>query len=111
MSEDVNSTQREPPDAVKKDALYAVYHGLDYVGKFSKLLNMMSLIVFFAMVVISFADVFLRYVFKAPLTGTKEYTEVLLIMVVAFSMPYTLYQGKHITVELIIGRMGKMLRS
>ena len=102
---------KTPKDSNGKDLLYTLYNRFELIGKLSKLLNTISLLIFFAMVLISFADVLLRYLFHSSLSGTKEYTEVLLIMVVSFSMPYTLYQDKHITVELIIGRMGKTLRA
>ena len=88
-----------------------IYAALDYVGKLSKWMNWAALSLFFLMVLITFVNVILRYIVHSPLTGVKEYTEVLLIIVVAFSLPYALYQERLITVDIITDRFKPRFRA
>lgn len=83
---------------------------LDKAGAVSKILNGFSLGVFFLMILITFVDVLLRYLFSSPLSGTKEYTEALLILLVSFAIPYTVCNNKHIRVELITERLSEKNR-
>ena len=85
-------------------ALGKIYAALDYAGKLSKWMNWAALALFFIMVLITFVNVILRYIVHSPMTGVKEYTEVLLIIVVAFSLPYALYLERLITVDIITDR-------
>ncbi len=101
-----NETLRPP-----KDCLSRIYDLLEYVGKFAKVMNAGSLLIFFFMVLLTFVNVVLRYVFKSPLTGVKEYTEVLLIVVVAFSLPLALYEEKLITVDIITSHFKPKFRA
>lgn len=85
--------------------LSASYRVLDTIGRLSRYLNILALAIFFGMMVLTFADVFLRYVFNRPITGTKEYIEVLLVVVVAFTIAYTYRLKRHVTVDIIVSRL------
>lgn len=76
-----------------------------FLGKISKALNTIALFAFLIMVLLTFVDVLLRYFLHRPFVGTQSWTEVLLVLVVSFCMPYTLFQDQHIKVELFTGML------
>lgn len=78
---------------------------LDKICSVSKYLNAFALVMFFGMVGITFVDVFMRYIIKSPLKGVKDVVEVMLVLVVAFTIAHVYNTKKHITVDLIIGRL------
>ena len=47
-------------------------------------------------------DVFLRYFFNRPITGTTELTELMLVIVVFPAFAWTAVSGKHIRVDLVV---------
>ena len=54
-----------------------------------------------ALIGLTFADVVLRYVFAAPILGTKDLLEMGMVTVVALAFPFTWRIGGHIVVDLI----------
>lgn len=80
---------------------------LDKVCGVSKYLNAFALAVFFGMVALTFVDVFMRYIILSPLKGTKDIIEVMLVLVVAFTISHVYNTKKHITVDLVIGRLNE----
>lgn len=82
---------------------------LDRSSAVARWLNIFAVVIFFLMICMTFVDVFLRYVFNSPLMGIKEYTEVLLVLMLAFSVSYTYDKGGHIRVDLITSRLSGRL--
>lgn len=54
-----------------------------------------------ALIGLTFADVVLRYVFAAPILGTKDLLEMGMVTVVALAFPFTWRIGGHIVVDLV----------
>jgi TRAP-type C4-dicarboxylate transport system permease small subunit len=54
-----------------------------------------------AMMLLTCADVFLRYVFNAPIEGTLDITQMLMVIVVFFGLAYCGWTGGHVVVDLI----------
>lgn len=52
------------------------------------------------MAVLTVADVFMRYVFKSPLPGTGEHTQLLLAVIVFSGLVLVTREGTHIVVSL-----------
>ena len=50
------------------------------------------------------ADVILRYFFNAPILGSFEITEYLLVIIVFFAIPWAAMQRVNVRVDLIVGR-------
>lgn len=50
-------------------------------------------------------DVGARYFFKRPLAGAYEFTEFLLVMMVASALAFTQLSKRHVSVELIITKL------
>jgi len=98
-----SSAGTEQPRPIR--VLSSVYRVLDWIGRLSRYLNVLALAIFFCMMVLTFVDVFLRYVFNRPINGTKEYIEVMLIVVVAFTIAYTYRLKRHVTVDILTSKL------
>jgi TRAP-type C4-dicarboxylate transport system permease small subunit len=61
----------------------------------------------FLMMVLVVANIIGRYLFNKPLTGTLEFTESLLVLVIFLSVALTQYDGGHIRVTLLTRRVPK----
>jgi TRAP-type C4-dicarboxylate transport system permease small subunit len=57
------------------------------------------------MMFITAADVFLRYVFNRSIAGAVELNEVLLILVVFFSVAQAAVRKDHVRVELLVSKL------
>lgn len=86
-------------------ACQLIHDKTTFLGKICKVLNIVALFAFLCMVLLTFVDVIMRYFFHKPFVGTQSWTEVLLVLVVSFCMPYTLFNDQHIKVELFTGMM------
>lgn len=88
--------------------LNSAYNILGQISRFSRWINTIGLCIFFIMMCLTFVDVVLRYLFSSPITGSKAYTEVLLVLLIAFTIAYTYDQKSHVGIEIITNRlMGK----
>ena len=66
----------------------------------SKVLDLLSGLVFFLLMMVTATDVIGRYLFDSPVTGGNELTEVLLATLVFVSLPHTSRNREHINVTL-----------
>jgi TRAP-type C4-dicarboxylate transport system permease small subunit len=69
-------------------------------GRLLRGFGLISAIATFLMMVLVVANVLGRYLLNAPLTGTLEFTESLLVLIVFLSLALTQYDGGHIRVTL-----------
>ena len=60
---------------------------------------------FMLMVLLTFADVFLRYMFGSSIPGTTELTELLMVIVVFSSIAITQWQKSHVTMDILTSRL------
>ena len=51
------------------------------------------------------ADVIGRYFFNAPIKGTTEISELVLLTVILLAAGYTMSVGEHVAVEALISRL------
>lgn len=81
------------------------------VTGFSSWFNMVASAALVVMMVLTCADVLMRYLLNSPLTGTYDLVGLLGAVLVAFAMPYTMLQKGHVAVEILIQslRKGKRL--
>ena len=54
-----------------------------------------------AMMLLTCADVFLRYLFNAPIEGTLDLTQMLMVITVFFGLAYCGWTGGHVVVDLL----------
>jgi C4-dicarboxylate transporter DctM subunit len=58
------------------------------------------------MMLLTAADVILRYVFDSPITGSYELSEFMMAILVSSGLAYTAWHRGHINVDLLISRTG-----
>ncbi len=79
--------------------VYRVY------GRLLRGFGLISAVATFVMMVLVVANVLGRYLFNKPLTGTLEFTESLLVLIIFLSLALTQYDGGHIRVTLITRKL------
>lgn len=60
---------------------------------------------FLVMVLITFLDVFLRYFFNSPISGTIEITEFFMVIVFFTSVAFTQWTGGHIVMDVVTAKL------
>ena len=55
------------------------------------------------MMLLTVADVFLRYFFNSPITGTTEVTEFMMVIVVFPALALCAVKRRHVQVDLLVG--------
>jgi len=68
-------------------------------------LNRIGVAVLFLLMILTSADVFMRYLFNRPIKGTFELTELMMVVTVFFALAYTESKKGHVSVELVIERL------
>jgi len=68
---------------------------------FDTALGIIGAVVLFAMMMLTTADVVMRYVFNAPLRGAFELTEVMLVVLIFSGLPVVSHNNKHVTMDVI----------
>jgi TRAP-type C4-dicarboxylate transport system permease small subunit len=70
---------------------------------FDRVLRLLALLsggVLLLLMVYTFVDVVLRYVFNRPFSGSLEFTEFMMVLIVFLAIAYTGWTGGHIAVDL-----------
>jgi TRAP-type C4-dicarboxylate transport system permease small subunit len=63
------------------------------------------------MMVLTAADVTLRYVFNRPIVGSLDLTEYMMAIVVSFSLAYCAFLKGHVRVDLIVDHLPQRLQA
>lgn len=71
----------------------------------SKWLHSVGLGILLALMLLTFADVCLRYVFNHPIEGSYELTEYMMAFVVGFGIAYCAVLRGHISIEIVVSRL------
>jgi TRAP-type C4-dicarboxylate transport system permease small subunit len=61
--------------------------------------------ILFSMMMLTFADVVLRYVFNRPLSGGFEVTELMLLVLIFAGLPLVSHADEHVTMDFIDGAL------
>jgi TRAP-type C4-dicarboxylate transport system permease small subunit len=77
------------------------------VTGFSSWFNMVAAASLVVMMVLTCADVLMRYIFNSPITGTYDLVGLLGAVLAAFAMPYTMLQKGHVAVEILIQSLSR----
>lgn len=83
-------------------AFQRLYRGY---GRLLRGFGAISAIATFIMMVLVVANIIGRYLFNKPLTGTLEFTESLLVIIIFLSVALTQYDGGHIRVNIVTRRL------
>lgn len=65
-------------------------------------LEMLAAALLFAMMVLTFVDVVLRYVFNAPIRGGFEVSETMMAILIFAGLPMVSRKGEHITIDSLV---------
>ncbi|MBW1801866.1 MAG: TRAP transporter large permease subunit [Deltaproteobacteria bacterium] len=71
----------------------------------SRYANMAGISIVILMMLMTVADVVLRYFFNRPILGAYELIEFILVIVVFFAVAYTMAQDRHVSVDVLITRL------
>lgn len=99
-----------PASAHKNTMLLQLANLITPLQKLSSALTVCGMVVLFLMIILTFADVFLRYIFGKPLPGTVELTEICMVIVVYASIAGTQWQKSHVTMDILSSRLTEKSR-
>lgn len=83
---------------------------LDRVGMFSRWTNVIGIAALSSMILVTFVNVFLRYIFNRPIAGVEEVTEVIMICAIFFAVAHTHNTRSHISVDLVTNNLAPKSR-
>ena len=73
----------------------------------STFFNMIASAALMLMMVLSCADIFMRYLFSRPITGTYDVVGISGAVLVSFALPYTMLKKGHVAVELLVQSLSR----
>ena len=76
-------------------------------GNVERGMNFLGATVLVAMMCLVTANVFGRYLFKAPIMGALEFTEFFMVAIVYLSLSHTQRTKSHITIDILTSRFSK----
>lgn len=65
-------------------------------------LEMLAAALLFSMMVLTFVDVVLRYVFNAPIRGSFEVSETMMAVLIFAGLPMVSRKGEHIAIDSVV---------
>jgi len=77
------------------------------VTGFSNAFNIVASASLVGMMLLTCADVVMRYVFSRPIIGTYDLVSLMGAVLASFAMPYTMLKKGHVAVEILIQRLSK----
>lgn len=77
------------------------------VTGFSSWFNMVASAALVAMMLLTCSDVFMRYLFNSPITGTYDLVGLMGAVLASFAMPYTMLKKGHVAVEILIQSLSR----
>ncbi len=80
-------------------------------SSFSQLVGFAVSLVIAFMMLLTVADVLGRFLFRAPITGTPELTEFMMIVIVFPALAWCALAGRHVLVDLIIKRFSPSIQA
>lgn len=72
------------------------------IYSFSRYAGYVATVALGLMMLLTVADVFLRYFFSKPITGTTEITEFMLVIVVFPALAWCAVKKRHVNVDLLV---------
>jgi TRAP-type C4-dicarboxylate transport system permease small subunit len=73
----------------------------------SSLFNLVASAALFLMMLLTCADISMRYFFSSPIIGTYDVVSLLGAILTSFAMPYTMLKKGHVAVEILIQSLSK----
>ena len=70
-------------------------------GRLDTVLGYVGAVVLFAMMMLTFVDVIMRYLFNAPMRGAFEVTELMMVVLIYAGLPVVSRHDMHVTTDLV----------
>jgi TRAP-type C4-dicarboxylate transport system permease small subunit len=80
------------------------------VTSFSSWFNTIASAALVTMMLLSCADILMRYLFSKPITGTYDLVSLMGAVLASFAMPYTMLKKGHVAVEILINSLSDRKR-
>lgn len=81
------------------------------IGQISRIFGVVAVGTLIAMMMLTVADVTLRYVFNRPIPASLEFTEYLMIGVVFLALAWCALKGMHVKVDILVSRFSPRARA
>ncbi len=81
------------------------------VSPATRIISIVGAVVLAIMMLLTAADVILRYLFSRPIAGSYELTVFMMSLLVAFSLAYTGVQKAHIRIDVVINKLSDRVRA
>jgi TRAP-type C4-dicarboxylate transport system permease small subunit len=75
------------------------------LSPFSKILLIVGAVSLMIIMLLTAADVIMRYVFNRPIIGAFDMTQYLMVVVFAFALPYCTLKKGHINVDILTSHL------
>ncbi len=75
------------------------------IGNIASVVNRIGVFFVLIMMILTTADVFLRYTFNRPIIGVFEMTEFMMLIVVGFALAYTQLTKNNINVDILTNKL------
>jgi TRAP-type C4-dicarboxylate transport system permease small subunit len=72
----------------------------------SRVLSYVGMVILIVMMLLTVADVFMRYIWNHPILGVFELTEYMMIPIVFFGWAWCAKKGGNVQVDLVVTRLG-----
>ena len=82
-----------------------------WVSRINRILNYLAMGVLVSMMLLTVADVILRYFFAKPIVGSVELTEYMLIPIIFLALPWCTIKGGNPKVDIIVGKLPARVRT
>jgi TRAP-type C4-dicarboxylate transport system permease small subunit len=76
----------------------------------SRLLGYVSAVMLGFMMMLTVVDVFMRYIFNAPITGATEISELMMVIVVFPALAWIAVERSHIKVDLLVSTLRRRVQ-
>ena len=94
-----------PPLAAQLESLSALIRRTE---PFCQRISTVGMYIFMGLVILTFADVLLRYVIGSPISGSIEITEMLMSVVLFSSVAYTYWRRGHVSMDIVTGKLSEL---
>jgi len=74
------------------------------IGRISRIFGVVAVGTLIAMMMLTVADIVLRYVFNRPIPASLEFTEYLMLGVVFLALAWCALKGMHVKVDILVSR-------
>jgi TRAP-type C4-dicarboxylate transport system permease small subunit len=78
-------------------------------NSFASFVGLIGALVMSGLMLLTVADVVLRYVFNAPILGSYELTEMAMVVMAFLAIPYAAAKRVNVRVDLVVGALPKRI--